>query len=242
MGRLKFSEATNFVANWEPRRILREVAEKGCSSWREAFGRRRRGRLWKTGRVRLLLVADKPGFLAFLTQARTWSWSWWPVSRTLQLLYPSTTSCWSPDSPQIDTFNPLKLLVNQWRDNSFTTMKKVFGAKVGFGKEKGGKEKAGGAIGSRWSKNDQSFCFHIALLTNAQLLSCQKSQIFKVSEIYVEKNTWFFGVIYGEGLATEFCNWQGLYLKSIYRKHWYPVALLGISLSNFTLRNWTIRV
>ena len=43
-----------------------------------------------------------------------------------------------------------KQLVTQW-GNYFATMKKVFAAKVGFGKEKG-KEKVG-PLGSRWRKN-----------------------------------------------------------------------------------------
>ena len=53
------------------------------------------------------------------------------------------SSCFSPDSLQIPPENSRKLWI--------FTMKKVFGAKVGFGKEKG-KEKVGG-FGSRWSKN-----------------------------------------------------------------------------------------
>ena len=36
--------------------------------------------------------------------------------------------------------------------------------------------------------------------------------------------------VFGKGLAIEFCNWQGLYLRSIYQKNWYPVAVQIIPL------------
>ena len=95
----------------------------------------RRDRLWKTGWVSFdrenpknLLLKRKEAFAG-------------DQSTVLCSCCPS--SCFSPDSLQIPPENSRKLWI--------FTMKKVFGAKVGFGKEKG-KEKVGG-FGSRWSKN-----------------------------------------------------------------------------------------